>query len=172
MEAEVRLLVAPAPAAPRTMESDKGLLFGAWHRLVEVGVVVATSPVCCVWETRALPAVCQPLSLSVCRSGSHCLSLRVLHPHRPSPSLSPWHSAGLPLSLSPCPLLSLGLPLHTSLPFSPSLPSGSQPVSGGLSGRQEPLPQPSVAGIRARGGVAELRGRRVRKERRREELER
>ena len=39
----------PAPATPRTTEWDKGPLCGAWHRLAEVGGVVAASPVCCVW---------------------------------------------------------------------------------------------------------------------------
>lgn len=125
------------------MQSDKGPLFGAWHRLVEVGVVVATSPVCCVWETRALPAVCQPLSLCVCRSGSHCLSLWVLHRHQPSPSLSPWRPAGLPLSLSPSPAVSGSPSAHISLPFSPSLPSGSQPLFLVVSlGGKNPDPSP------------------------------
>lgn len=134
--------MAPAPAAPGPCSQTRAHCLGpgtAWWR----------------WGWWWLPAPSAvsgrrghclrsvSLSLCVCCFGSHCLSLWVLHPHRPSPSLSPWRPAGLPLSLSPSPAVSGSPSAHISLPFSPSLPSGSQPLFLVVSlGGKNPDPSP------------------------------
>lgn len=147
MEAEVRLLVAPTPAAPGPWSRTRAHCLGpgtAWRRLG-----VATSPVCCVWGTQALPAVCLSASESVSAAPglTVCLSLPVLHPHWPFPSLSPWRPAGLPLSQSLSPAASGCPSAHISLPFSPSPPSGSQPLFLVVSlGGRNPDPSPGYPG--------------------------
>lgn len=86
--------------------------------------------------------LCQPLSLCVCCSGSHCLSeVSRSCTLWPSPSLRSM-APSLPLSQS---LSCLWVSLCTSLCLSPHLLHlALSPYSGGLSGGDEPDPSPRV----------------------------